>query len=139
VLYFVVDGAEFLDKLDRCTTRACYIFHRVEERASALGELWRELAADRPKENSFLDLYNLLFSMGIRANARVVRTGPSGRYADLDEACADARQLLDLHEVDPPTDARIRSYLSDTLVASNGKLQLPRGADIGIIWWEKGE
>lgn len=137
VLYFVEDIVPFVEKLDRSSRRACYIFHRVEERAAIYGDLLTDLVPGRPPEAGFVDLYNVLFSMGIRANARMIRPALSGRYNDVDEALADARQGLGIKPDDDTHDDRIRSYLERTLVSGPNGLGFPRGPQVAIVWWEK--
>ncbi len=138
VLYFVADAVPFLDKLDRSARRACYIFHRVEERAAVLGPGWDELAGSRPPEPGFLDLHNLLFALGIRANTRILRTPADRWYKNIDEALEDARQLLGGDPTDHADDSRIRDFLAGALVQKERGLRLRGTPEIGVIWWEKG-
>lgn len=137
VLYFVADIVPFIEKLDRSARRACYIVHRVEERASIYGELLTDLTPNRPPEAGFLDLYNLLFAMGIRANANLVRAPLTGRCVSLDEAVADARQSLGISPGDHARDERIRAYLTRTLVDGPEGLGFARGPQMAVVWWEK--
>ena len=138
VLYFVPDAVSFLQKLDRSAARACFILHRVEEIGSLFGPLQEELFGGRPPEAGFLDLYNLLFAIGIRPNARLFRQPFSMGYGSMDEAVSEARSVLGLPPGDDSHDARIRAYLSGALVERNGDLCFPGGPQLAIIWWEKG-
>jgi SAM-dependent methyltransferase len=137
VLYFVADIVPFIEKLDRSATRACYIVHRVEERAIVYSELLTDIVPGRPPEAGFLDLYNLLFAMGIRADVKLVRPPVSGRYANLDEAVDDARQSLGVAREDHGPDDRIRAYLTRTLVQGPEGLGFPHGPQMAVAWWDK--
>ncbi len=137
VLYFVPDAVPFLEKLDQCARRVCAIFHRVEERAAVLGPGWREPASRRPPEPGFLDLYNLLYAMGIHANARILRTASDRRYGSIEAAMEEARQLLGMSPADPRDDSAIRQSLAGSLVQDKRGLRFPGIQETGMIWWEK--
>jgi SAM-dependent methyltransferase len=137
VLYFVPDAVPFIEKLDRVATRACCIYHRVEELASVLGSLWSEVRGSRPPEPGFIELYNLLFAMGIRPNVELVRPPFAARYGSLDEAVAESRQFLGLDPGDSSRDERLRSALSELLIPGDGGFGFPRNPQMAIVWWEK--
>jgi SAM-dependent methyltransferase len=137
VLYFVPDAVAFIEKLDRAATRACYIFHRVEEIATALGPAGIAIRGSRPPEPGFVELYNLLFAMGIRAHATLVRAPFAARFATLDEAVAESHQLLGLDPGDTSRDEQLRLALQDALVEGPGGLGYRQNPQMAIIWWEK--
>lgn len=138
VLYFVPDAVSFIEKLDRSARRACYIFHRVEEMASIIEPLRSEVGRRRPSEPGFLELYNLLFTMGIRPNVSLVRPSLGGRYGSLDEAIYEVRQqFLGLDPEDHAHDDRIRAFLADALVKTEGGLGFARGPQMAILSWNK--
>jgi len=137
VLYFVPDAIPFVEKLDRSGTRACFIFHRVEELATALGPLGVEIRGRRPPEASFIELYNLLFSMGIRPDVTLVRPPFSARYGSMDEGVEEAHQFLDIPADDRSQDDRIRGVLSEVLVERDGQLGFARSPQMAILSWEK--
>lgn len=138
VLYFVRDVVPFLEKLDRSARRACYILHRVEDLTAPLAPLWREIwGRERPPEPGFLDLYNLLFAVGIRANVQLTDRAFAARYDSFDEAMEEARQLLGLAPDEHSHDGRIRTLLSEALVERDGRLGFPSGPQMAIIRWAK--
>ena len=138
VLHFVPDAVRFIEKLDRSARRACFILHRVEERATPLLPLWETIWGEpRPPEPAALDLLNLLYFLGIRADFRLVPLDAPARYASLEEALAEARRLLDLAFDDHTHDAAIRAFVSGILVERNGLLEYPPGPQMAIISWEK--
>jgi hypothetical protein len=138
VLYFVPDAVPFIEKLDRSARRACFIMHRVEELAVALGELPDLVGARRPPEPGAIELYNLLAAMGIHANVRIVRIPAGATFESQEEAMAEVRLRLGLGPDDHAHDGRIRAALGDLLTASDGGLRLARRTQSAIIWWEKG-
>jgi SAM-dependent methyltransferase len=138
VLYFVPDAVPFLWKLDHSARRACFILHRVEERTAPLVPLWREIwGQEQPPQPAFLELYNLLFSIGIRPNARLVPRTFTARYDNLDQAVDEARENLAIAPGDHTHDARIRAFLAEVLVEHDGRLGFPHDAQLAIISWEK--
>jgi SAM-dependent methyltransferase len=137
VLYFVADAVPFLEKLDRSARRACFILHRVEELAAALGPLIHEIRGERPPEPGFLDLYNLLFTMGIRPHAALYRPAFTVRYETWDQAVTESKQFLELDPDDTSADDRIRAALPDLLIERDGGLGFARNPQMAIIWWEK--
>ncbi|HZT07275.1 MAG TPA: class I SAM-dependent methyltransferase [Chloroflexota bacterium] len=137
VLYFVPDAVSFIDKLDRSATRVCFILHRVEEMGSVLGPVWDEIGSRRAPEAGFLELYNLLFSLGIRPDVELVRSALGGRYDGIDDAIAEARQYLGIAASDTSHDARIRESLAESLVTVDGRLGFARRPQLAIISWEK--
>jgi SAM-dependent methyltransferase len=138
VLYFVRDVVPFLEKLDRAARRACVIMHRVEPRLTPVISRWKALGGRvPPSEPGFLELYNLLFSLGIRPDARILPRTFAPRYDTLEEAVAEARQALAVVPDERPDDARIRALLADILVERDGQLGLPYEPQMAIVWWEK--
>ncbi len=140
VLYPIAEVVPFVRKLDRYAKRAAYVLIRVDQREAPIAPLWQAVWGDpSPPEPGFLDLYNLLFAMGIRANARMMPTRGSMGFASLDDAVEAVRQQLFLRAEQHEHDARIRAYLADTLMASDGGLDWPQALQYAIVWWEQGQ
>lgn len=138
VLYFVPDAVRFIEKLDRHARRACFVLHRLEERVAWVAPVWEEIwGRPRPPEPSAIDLFNLLFSMGIRANLTVAPRPAPARYATLDEALAVARQSLGLPPNEHAHDARIEALLEGISLHPHGPIELPPDPQMAVIWWSK--
>jgi hypothetical protein len=138
VLYFVTDAARFIEKLDQHGKRACFILHRVEERAAQLLPLYEEIwGVPRPPEPSAIDLYNLLFSMGIRANLQLVPRPAPVRFETGEDAMREARQSLELLADDTTHDERIEAFLRGVVTRRHGLIEFPPGPQMAIISWEK--
>jgi hypothetical protein len=125
VVYAVEAIVPFVRKLDAMTRRTCLVAVRVSQQPGA-STLWQALyGAPRAPQPAFLDLYNVLAGVGVVGEVRIA---PSGgfRYADLDEAAAEARERLHLPPA-KPTDDELRALLGERLV---------RGADGRLTWPE---
>ena len=140
VLYPIAEVVPFVRKLDRYARRAAYVLIRVDQREAPVAPLWQEVWGEpSPPEPGFLDLYNLLFAMGIRANARMMPTRGSMGFASLDDAVEAVRQQLFVRAEQQEHDARIRAYLADTLIRGDGGLDWPHALQYAIVWWEQGQ
>lgn len=138
VLYFVPDVVPFVEKLDRHALRTCFIYLRVDPRDKPLLPLWREVhGAERAPEPGFVDLHNLLFSMGIRPNTRLAPMERGPHYRDLDDAVEQTRETLGLAADDDEHDARIRDFLAERLEPDGSGLAFPPYLQTAILWWEK--
>jgi SAM-dependent methyltransferase len=137
VLYTIEAIVPFIEKLARAARRACFVVNRVEGLDNVLEPLWLEVrGAACPREPGFLDLHNLLRSMGIQANAWVQQIGAPSSFATLQDAVGFTRSRLGLSG-DRSRDAVIRTFLLDTLVsADGGRLIWPKSPDTAIVWWE---
>lgn len=138
VIYSVMEIAPFLRKLLEHARAACFMAIRITQFDAPLTELW-ELVHGEPRkpEPSFIELFNLLYRMGVHANVEVAPFGARGRwsYADLEEALVSCRDLLYLRP-QPQRDATIRDYLERRLVVKDGRLSWP-GLDMkaATLWW----
>ena len=138
VLYFVQDAVRFIEKLDHQGRRACFVLHRVEERAGELLPLYEQIwGRPRPPEPSALDLVNLLFSLGIRPNLHLTPRSAPVRFESGAAAMREARQSLELAEDDTTHDERIESFLRGVVTRRDGLLEFPPGPQMAIISWEK--
>ena len=138
VLYPITDVVPFIEKLDARTKRTCVVTIRVDQLAPELSPLWHEVWGEaRPPEPGLLDLYNVLFALGVRANVRLAPFVRPGPFEDLGEAIARIRQLLFLPSDDHEHDGRIGRVLEGTLVPRGGRLTWPATQQAGIVWWEK--
>ena len=138
VLYFVPDAVGFIEKLDQHARRACFVLHRVEERAAPLLPLWEEVwGHPRPLEPSAIDLYNLLFAIGIRPNVRLAPQRAPIRFETSQDAMREARQSLRLAADDRTHDERIAAFLRAVVVKRDGLWEFPPGPQMAIISWEK--
>lgn len=138
VLYPIADVAPFLRKLDASARRICYIAIRVDQMLPQIAPLWHAIwNSDRPREPGFLDLYNLLWAIGLWAQARLVPFGSGVGFESRAEALDHLRRLLFVLEHDDAPNAHIQAFLDDALVSDGDHLVLPYRAQAAIVWWEK--
>jgi SAM-dependent methyltransferase len=139
VLYPIADVVPFVEKLDAHALRTAAIIIRVDQMGALVDPLWPEIwGRARPPEPGLLDLYNLLFALGIRAQVRLASRAGGQRYADLDEAVQQARNQLFLPADQHQHDARIRAFLADALVRADGGFEMAPSPQYGLVWWDKG-
>jgi len=91
----------------------------------------------RPPEPGLLDLYNLLFEMGIRPDVQLAHRTAGNSYANLDEAIAQARQQLFMPADQHAHDQRIRDFLTGALSSDASGLTAPGdGPQYALVTWE---
>ncbi len=138
VLYPIADVVPFVTKLDRHARRVVAIIIRVDQMAAMIDPMWRAIwGRGCPPEPGLLDLYNLLFALGIRANVRLAHRANPQRYTDLDDALRQAHNQLFLPAERTEHDDQIRAYLRKTLVTRDGELESPFTPQYALVWWEK--
>jgi hypothetical protein len=138
VLYPIADVVPFIAKLDAHARRTCAIIIRVDQMGTLTEPLWPEIwGRSRPPEPGLLDLYNLLFALGIRANVRLEPRSGSQHYDDLDDAVGQARNQLFLPADQHDHDDRIRAYLATVLVPGSTGFDAPGSPQYALVWWDK--
>jgi len=140
VLYPIADAASFIHKLDACARRACFLALReIVSEPEPLGRLWYRFHGERRcLQPGYVEAFNLMHELGIRANVSVGRiAGPSWSWEDLDGAVAGVREHLILPE-SPEIDAVIRMELTSAVIEDGGMLSLRVDETyMGVLWWEK--
>jgi SAM-dependent methyltransferase len=139
VLYFTPEAAAFVRKLDAHTLRECMIVIRIDQAGAGLGPLYEEITGERQApEPSFIDLYNLLYEMGIVANVVVTEgTNSMNRFESLDQA--EATVTASLAPPDEVSRAKIRPFLEANLIRwHDGGLTFPGGGlRMAVVSWTK--
>ena len=138
VLYPIADITPFILKLDAHARRLGVIIIRVDQMGAMVDPLWNEIwGLNRPPEPGLLDLYNLLFALGIRADVRLAQRAAAQRYADIEDAFGQARNQLFLPADNHQHDDRIRAFLVDALVPSGTGFEAPHNPQYALASWEK--
>lgn len=138
VLYPIAEVVPFVGKLDAHARRTCAIVIRVDQMGAMIEPLWWEIWGHGcPPEPALLDLYNLLFAMGIRPNARLAQRTQPQRYVDIDDALGQVRNQLFLPADRHEHDNRIRAFLAETLVAAEDGFSAPSSPQYALVWWDK--
>ena len=141
VLYFTPAVEDFLRKLDGHAGRVCMAVIRVDQMQANLAELFEQIWGEpQAPEPSFIDLFNVLYQIGIVADVAIRRGGGGGpsRFATLDDAVAAATRFLS-----PPDEvarAKIRPFLQTHLrPAPDGGLAFGQSSPrVALISWNKG-
>ncbi len=138
VLYPIADAVSFITKLDAHARRTVAIIIRVDQMAAMIDPMWHAIwGRGCPPEPGLLDLYNLVFALGFRANVRLAHRANAQRFTDLDDALRQAHNQLFLPMEQTDHDERIRAYLAETLLPRDGELESPFTPQYALIWWEK--
>ena len=96
---------------------------------------WQEIwQTPYPMEPTFLDLYNLLFALGLRPNARLRPFAGGQAGGNLDDVTQQVRARLFLPEDDRRHDAAIKRYLQATLQERDGQWQWPQQRQEAILF-----
>lgn len=144
VVYGIKDIVPFLEKLDRHARDAVFLAVRVTQFDANVLDLWpRVYGVERKREPGFIDLYNLLYEMGIVANVETAPfgarrgQGPGGGFGSEEEAVDSVRRIL-FTGPDERTDALVRAYLAEHMEQRDGRLYWKgRGMRAALVWWTK--
>jgi SAM-dependent methyltransferase len=135
ILYPIADVAPFIQKLVAHARRAWFLTIRVEPMGGELAPLWQEIrGTPYPMEPTFLDLYNLLFAIGLRPDVRLRPFAGGGQATgDLDDVIQQVRGRLFLPEDDHQHDQAIRRFLQSNMQERDGQWQWPQQRQEAII------
>lgn len=135
ILYPIADVVPFIRKLVTHARRAWFLTIRVEPMGGEIAPLWREIwRSPYPAEPTFLDLYNLLFAIGLRPNVRLRPFAGGGQAAGaLDDAAQQVRGRLFLAEDDHQHDAAIRRFLQAHMQERDGQWRWPQSRMEAIV------
>lgn len=139
ILYPIMEIVPFLRKLDAHARTATVVIIRIDQIGTDVETLWQQIwGTPRAPEPTFLDLYNLLFALGWRANAEVIPFGPVGAGGTLDELLDSLRGMLFLRPDQHEHDQLIRDHIRAQMVEENGRWASRRPRQAAIIWWGPG-
>ncbi|HEY8742102.1 MAG TPA: class I SAM-dependent methyltransferase [Chloroflexota bacterium] len=135
ILYPIADVVPFIQKLVAHARRAWFLTIRVEPMGGELVPLWQEVrGTSYPMEPTFLDLYNLLFAIGLRPSVRLRPFAGGGQAAgNLDDVIQQVRGRLFLAEDDHQYDDAIRRYVHSNMQERDGQWQWPQQRQEAII------
>jgi SAM-dependent methyltransferase len=137
VLYPIADVIPFVRKLEAATKQRLFVYLRVDPIPTDMG-LWSEFhGVQLQGQPAHLDLINALAQAGIQPDVEVVEHAFGWTHADFDEAVAQVRNSLCIHEDDEVSNRRLRALLEDRLVVCpDGRLgQQAASSRLAIISW----
>src|SRR5579864_5899410 len=134
VLYGVADVEPFIAKLDRCARERVFVMLRESELPHPAAVIRKRLQGDGgPPMPRFSDLFMLLLAIGIAPDVKFLSYNSVTRYANLDEALADARALVG----DGWDEAIGRPMLEELLTSDGGELVFDGGTVLsGVAHWQ---
>ena len=133
-MYASPDLASFVRKIERYTTRTCYLAIRLPPSDGIIGELSLAIYGRQHDSPNAIIAYNALYSIGIYANMQV--ESDIYRWIDntFEEAFARAKRHLRLQS-STTYDPLIRDTLAKRLILSNNCYVWPDGMRSALIWW----
>jgi SAM-dependent methyltransferase len=137
VLYFTADAAPFVRKLNAHARRECIVVIRIDQGGAGLMPLYEQVRGEpQAPEPAFIELYNLLYALGIVADVQVVE----GRHSSSEFESLDAAEASVTQAMAPATDearAKIRPYLEANLVPGPDGLLVIKGFPrrVAVVSW----
>jgi hypothetical protein len=134
VMYGVADPAPFISKLEHSARERVFIMLRESDLPHPAAAIRKKLRGDDgPRMPRFSDLFMLLIQMGITPDVSFQRYQSLSRYADFEEAVADARALVG----DGWDEAAGRAMLEGMLTRDGDEL-VYAGASVvaGVAHWQ---
>lgn len=136
VLPVIEDARAFLHKLDRSARRRVLLYLGAASPDLLLDPFWRHFhGRSRAPSPTYLDAVDVLATLGITPDVRIVEVATTSRFVDLDEAVDDYRRTLCLPDT-ATARAELRALLDSWLVAGGGALRAPvRTMPAAILSW----
>lgn len=133
-MYSSPDLASFVRKIERYTTRTCYLAIRLPPSDGIIGELSLSIYGHHHDSPNAIIAYNALYSIGIYANVLV--ESDIYRWADntFEEAFARAKRHLRLQS-SITYNTLIRDTLAKRLSLLNNSYVWPNGMHSALLWW----
>ncbi len=138
VVYPITDIVPFFRKLDEKTKKVCLLYLNAGQPPWEDPNLWRRFHDEpmRPQP-TYIDAYNVLYQMGIRANVEIVAFERTGILASptFEVAVGRVRDSLILDD-SPETTSRLEAVVREVMVHDEAGWRLPtRPAQAAIVWW----
>lgn len=136
VLPLIEDVTAFLRKLDRSARRRVLVYLGAASPDLLLDPFWRHFhGRPRAPGPTYLDAVDVLATLDITPDVRIVEVPTRSRFADLDAAVDDYRRTLCLPD-EPDMREELRALLNSWLVTRNGALAAPvRTLPAAILSW----
>lgn len=132
----MLDIKEALSKMNDVAKRYVYIFSFAGARMWDYNTLWPKLYGEEYQPGpDYINLYNVLYGMGIHANVEITNSEYKQRFSSLDEAIVQWEENLDVST--PDAEEVIKSHLSENLIEEDGALWSKREMRSAMVWWRK--
>jgi SAM-dependent methyltransferase len=133
-MYASPDLASFVRKIERYTTRTCYLAIRLPPFDSIIGELSLVIYRRHHDSPNAIIAYNALYWIGIYANMLVESDIYPWKDNTFEEAFARSKRHLRLQS-STTYDTLIRDTLAKRLSLSNNCYVWPDGMRSALLWW----
>jgi ubiquinone/menaquinone biosynthesis C-methylase UbiE len=132
----MLDIKEALSKMNDVAKRYVYIFSFAGARMWDYNTLWPKLYGEEYQPGpDYINLYNVLYGMGIHANVEITNSEYKQRFSSLAEAIVQWKENLDVST--PDAEEVIKSHLSENLIEEDGALWSKREMRSAMVWWRK--
>jgi hypothetical protein len=135
-MYASHDLASFVRKIERYTTRTCYLAIRLPPSNGIIGELSLAIYGRQHDSPNAIIAYNALYSIGICANIQVESDIYYWTNDTFEEAFVRAKRHLRL-QLSTTYDTLIRDTLAKRLSLSNNCYVWPDGMRSALLWWNQ--
>jgi len=133
-MYTSPDLASFVRKIERYTTRTCYLAIRLPPFDGIIGELSLSIYGRHHDSPNAIIAYNALCSIGIYANVLVESDNYHWADTTFEEAFTRAKRHLRLQS-STTYDTLIRDTLAKRLSLLNNCYVWPDGIRSALLWW----
>lgn len=124
-----------LSSINNTARKLAYITWKADSRDTIEEEICKRLGINYKPFPDYMLLYNLLYSLGIRANAEIFNIDAERVYRSLDDAFT---QIIRSHPLyDDSEKSMVKTLLADNLEYKDGMYVQHKTALWALIWWEK--
>jgi len=129
-------AAQYIQKLNRVAKRQVYISAAVGH-GPFDARLCEFAGRNLSLESEYINFYNVLHGLGIRANVAFIEEDHRNGWATHEEALEDQRWMF--YGMTPEEEERVKEYLDKHLVPQGGQWRLPyeRKCYWAVMWWAK--
>jgi len=135
-MYLSADFSFFIQKMEQCSRKTCYLALRLPPYDGIISELSYAIYGCRHDSPNAIVAYNALYSIGIYVNILVEDGIKRWENDTLDEAFIRAKKHLYVNECST-YDKLIRDKLESRLNISNNRYIWPDGMRSALLWWNR--
>lgn len=123
-----------LSSINAMARKLAYITWKADSYDTIEAEICKRLDIDYKPFPDYILLYNLLYSLGIRANAEIFNIAGERIYRNLDDAFT---QIIRSHPLHDDEKRLVRTLLADYLEYKDDMYVQHKTAMWSLIWWKK--
>lgn len=124
-----------LKSIDMAARRLCYITWKADSHDALEVEVCNRLGIEYRALPDYNLIYNLLYSLGIRANVEIFKITGQRIYGSIDDAYI---QIIRSHPIHTDSEKQlVKRLLADSLEYRSGFYMQHKDALWALIWWSK--